>query len=149
MASPPLLAPSLRSRAVVTGNPVRAELLDGDPAAAIKALDWTGHDPRLPTVYVTGGAQGSVQINHLIQAILPRLLAQANVIHQCGANSLPTIQESAARLDNASADRYRVVDFVSAELPGVLALADVVVSRSGAGTLAELTASASHRCSYR
>lgn len=83
-ASLPFLPQSLRSRAVVTGNPVRAELLDGDPAAAIKALDWPGHDPRLPTVYVTGGAQGSVQINQLVQAVLPRLLNQANVIHQRG-----------------------------------------------------------------
>ncbi|MGH3991387.1 MAG: UDP-N-acetylglucosamine--N-acetylmuramyl-(pentapeptide) pyrophosphoryl-undecaprenol N-acetylglucosamine transferase, partial [Pseudonocardiaceae bacterium] len=139
-ASLPLLARSLRSRAVVTGNPVRSELLDGDPAAAIKALEWTGHDPGLPTVYVTGGAQGSVQINHLIQAVLPRLLQQANVIHQCGRNSLAATQELAARLDNALAERYRVVDFVGSELPGVLALADLVVSRSGAGTLAELTA---------
>jgi len=139
-ASLPLLAPSLRSRAVVTGNPVRAELLDGDPAAAIKALDWTGHDPGLPTVYVTGGAQGSVQINTLVEAVLPRLLQQANVIHQCGRISLAATQELAARLDSTLADRYRVVDFVGAELPGVLALADIVVSRSGAGTLAELTA---------
>ncbi len=139
-ASLPLLAPSLRSRAVVTGNPVRPALLDGDPAAAIKALDWTGHDPRLPTVYVTGGAQGSVQINHLVEAILPRLLAQANVIHQCGHHSLAATQELTRRLDTALADRYQVVDFIGAELPGVLALADIVVSRSGAGTLAELTA---------
>lgn len=139
-ASLPLLAPALRSRAVVTGNPVRAELLGGDPAAAIKALDWTGHDSRLPTVYVTGGAQGSAQINQLIQAILPRLLAQANVVHQCGRNSLAATQELAARLDADLAERYRVVDFVGPELPDVFALADILVSRSGAGTLAELTA---------
>ncbi|HEY2764894.1 MAG TPA: UDP-N-acetylglucosamine--N-acetylmuramyl-(pentapeptide) pyrophosphoryl-undecaprenol N-acetylglucosamine transferase [Pseudonocardiaceae bacterium] len=139
-ASLPLLAPSLRSRAVVTGNPVRSELLDGDPAAAIKALEWTGHDPQLPTVYITGGAQGSVQINQLIQTVLPRLLQQANVIHQCGGNSLATTQALAAQLDDALADRYRVLDFVGPELADVLALADIVVSRSGAGTLAELTA---------
>ncbi len=139
-ASLPLLPESLRTRAVVTGNPVRPELLDGDPAAAVKALEWTGHDPDLPTVYVTGGAQGSVQINRLVEAVLPRLLRRANVIHQCGQTSLAATRQLAAGLADALAARYRVVDFVGAELPDVLALADIVISRSGAGTLAELTA---------
>jgi UDP-N-acetylglucosamine--N-acetylmuramyl-(pentapeptide) pyrophosphoryl-undecaprenol N-acetylglucosamine transferase len=139
-ASLPLLPESLRARAVVTGNPVRPELLDGDPAAAVKALEWVGHDPDLPTVYVTGGAQGAVQINRLVEAVLPRLLLRANVIHQCGQVSLAATRQRAAGLADALAARYRVVDFVGAELPDVLALADIVISRSGAGTLAELTA---------
>ncbi len=140
VASLPLLPESLRTWAVVTGNPVRPELLDGDPAAAVKALEWAGHDPGLPTVYVTGGAQGSVQINRLVEAVLPRLLLRANVIHQCGQTSLAATRHLAAGLADALAARYRVVDFVGAELPDVLALADIVISRSGAGTLAELTA---------
>jgi UDP-N-acetylglucosamine--N-acetylmuramyl-(pentapeptide) pyrophosphoryl-undecaprenol N-acetylglucosamine transferase len=139
-ASLALLPESLRARAVVTGNPVRPELLDGDPAAAVKALEWTGHHPDLPTVYVTGGAQGSVQINRLVETVLPRLLERANVIHQCGQTSLAATRQLAAGLADALADRYRVVDFLGAELPDVLALADIVISRSGAGTLAELTA---------
>jgi UDP-N-acetylglucosamine--N-acetylmuramyl-(pentapeptide) pyrophosphoryl-undecaprenol N-acetylglucosamine transferase len=139
-ASLPLLPESLRARAVVTGNPVRPELLDGDSAAAVKALEWTGYDPTLPTVYVTGGAQGAVQINRLVEAVLPRLLQRANVIHQCGQTSLPATRQLAAGLADDLAARYRVMDFVGAELPDVLALADIVISRSGAGTLAELTA---------
>ncbi|HEU0086558.1 MAG TPA: UDP-N-acetylglucosamine--N-acetylmuramyl-(pentapeptide) pyrophosphoryl-undecaprenol N-acetylglucosamine transferase [Pseudonocardiaceae bacterium] len=139
-ASLPLLPPALRGRAVVTGNPVRPELLTGDPAAAVKALDWTGHDPGRPTIYITGGAQGSVQINRLVNAVLPRLLTRANVIHQCGQASLAATQQLAARLASSLTERYRVVDFVGSELPDVLALADIVISRSGAGTLAELTA---------
>lgn len=62
------------------------------------------------------------------------------MIHQCGPNSLAATQALAAQLDTTLADRYQVMDFVGAELPGVLALADVVISRSGAGTLSELTA---------
>lgn len=139
-ASLPLLAKSLQTRAVVTGNPVRQELLGGDPLVALKDLDWTGHDPSLPTVYVTGGAQGSVQINNLITGLLPRLLERANVLHQCGRTSLAAVRAATGHLDDPLAERYRAVEFVGAELPGVLALADIVVSRSGAGTLAELTA---------
>jgi UDP-N-acetylglucosamine--N-acetylmuramyl-(pentapeptide) pyrophosphoryl-undecaprenol N-acetylglucosamine transferase len=71
---------------------------------------------------------------------LPWLLERANVIHQCGANSVEATREAARRLPAALTGRYLVTGFVGPELPGVLALADVVISRSGAGTIAELTA---------
>lgn len=135
-----LLPAALRARAVVTGNPIRVELLGGDADRGVKALGWSGWDAGLPTVYVTGGAQGSVQINRLVEAVLEWLLQRANVVHQCGASSLAQLQRRAEQLPATLAGRYRVIEFVGAELPDVQALADVVVSRSGAGTLAELTA---------
>lgn len=135
-----LLPATLRGRAVVTGNPIRVELLGGEARRGVEALGWTGWDARLPTVYVTGGAQGSVQINRLVESVLERLLPRANVVHQCGASSLAGLQRRAEQLPAELAGRYRVIEFVGAELRDVQALADVVVSRSGAGTLAELTA---------
>ncbi len=135
-----LLPAMLRGRAVVTGNPIRVELLGGEADRGVKALGWTGWDSGLPTVYVTGGAQGSVQINRLVAAVLEWLLHRANVVHQCGASSLVDLQRRAERLPAELAGRYRVIEFIGAELRDVQALADVVVSRSGAGTLAELTA---------
>jgi UDP-N-acetylglucosamine--N-acetylmuramyl-(pentapeptide) pyrophosphoryl-undecaprenol N-acetylglucosamine transferase len=139
-ASLELLPAGVRARAVVTGNPIRTELLHGDAGRAVTALGWAGWDAARPTVYVTGGAQGAVQINRLVAAVLETLLAQANVVHQCGASSLTELTHRAEQLPPELAARYRVVEFVGSELPDVLALADVVVSRSGAGTLAELTA---------
>lgn len=135
-----LLPATARARAVVTGNPIRTELLNGYASRAVKALDWTGWDAARPTVYVTGGAQGAVQVNRLVAAVLDTLLPRANVVHQCGAGSLAEVTRRAEQLPAELAARYRVVGFVGPELPDVLALADVVVSRSGAGTLAELTA---------
>jgi UDP-N-acetylglucosamine--N-acetylmuramyl-(pentapeptide) pyrophosphoryl-undecaprenol N-acetylglucosamine transferase len=135
-----LLPAGVRARAVVTGNPIRTELLGGDAGKAVAALDWTGWDATRPTVYVTGGAQGAVQVNRLVTAVLDTLLPRANVVHQCGASSLAEVTRCAEQLPAELAARYRVVEFVGPELPDVLALADVVVSRSGAGTLAELTA---------
>ncbi len=139
-ASVDLLPAAMRGRAVVTGNPIRAELLGGDPARAVTALEWADWDAARPTIYVTGGAQGAVQVNRLVAAVLETLLARANVVHQCGAGSLADMARLAEQLPAELAARYRVVGFVGPELPDVLALADVVVSRSGAGTLAELTA---------
>ncbi|MCF4123719.1 UDP-N-acetylglucosamine--N-acetylmuramyl-(pentapeptide) pyrophosphoryl-undecaprenol N-acetylglucosamine transferase, partial [Antribacter sp. KLBMP9083] len=135
-----LLPPTIRERAVVTGNPVRAEVLTGEPMKAVDVLGLDSFQPDLPVVYVTGGAQGSVQINTLIAESLPWLLERANVIHQCGPNNVETMTETATALPADLAGRYWVLGFVAAELPDVLALADVVVSRSGAGTIAELTA---------
>jgi UDP-N-acetylglucosamine--N-acetylmuramyl-(pentapeptide) pyrophosphoryl-undecaprenol N-acetylglucosamine transferase len=135
-----LLPPQARAAAVVTGNPVRAEVLAGDAGRAAPALGWTGMAPGLPVVYVTGGAQGSAQVNGVVTSVLPWLLERANVIHQCGQDWAAQMSEAAGRLPAALAARYLVTGFIGPELPDVLALADVVVSRSGAGTIAELTA---------
>lgn len=136
----PLLPEVVRGAAVVTGNPIRPEVLAGHPDEAVEALGLHGFDRRLPTVYVTGGAQGSQQINGLVRDALPWLLERANVIHQCGPDNVEELRRHVVSLPAASAGRYYLAGFVGGELPDVLALADVVVSRSGAGTLAELTA---------
>ena len=136
----PLLPSAARAKAVLTGNPVRPELLAGDADKAVHTLGLHGFDRSLPTVYVTGGAQGARQINDLVHTVLPELLGAANVVHQCGPDHLDGLRRSVADLPDAFAQRYLLTAFVGAELPDVLALADVVISRSGAGTLAELTA---------
>ena len=139
-ASLPLLPDSARRTAVVTGNPVRPQVLTGSADKAVAALGLDGFDRRLPTVYVTGGAQGARQINQAVAAILPWLLERANVIHQCGPTAVEDLATRAAALPAQLVGRYFLTGFVGPELPDVLALADVVVSRSGAGTIAEITA---------
>ncbi|MDQ8707507.1 UDP-N-acetylglucosamine--N-acetylmuramyl-(pentapeptide) pyrophosphoryl-undecaprenol N-acetylglucosamine transferase [Streptomyces sp. LHD-70] len=136
----PLLPEAVRPVAVVTGNPVRPEVLTGHADKAIGTLGLTGFDRRLPTLYVTGGAQGAQQINHVVGDALEWLLERANVVHQCGPDNVASLGELAAALPPELAGRYHLTGFVGPELPDVLALADVVISRSGAGTLAELTA---------
>ncbi|WP_017601758.1 UDP-N-acetylglucosamine--N-acetylmuramyl-(pentapeptide) pyrophosphoryl-undecaprenol N-acetylglucosamine transferase, partial [Nocardiopsis lucentensis] len=139
-SSTELLPDEVRDRAVITGNPVRPEVLRGQAGRAAEALGFDGHDPSLPTVYVTGGAQGSVQINGTVRDLLPWLLTRANVVHQCGAANLEALRDASRGLAPELRGRYHVTDFVGPELPDLLALADVVISRSGAGTIAELTA---------
>ncbi|MEU6428512.1 glycosyltransferase [Microbispora sp. NPDC046973] len=63
------------------GQPHPPPLLHGIPA---RAHERYGLAPDLPLVYVTGGVQGSRQINILIEQILPALLTRAQVLHQCG-----------------------------------------------------------------
>lgn len=135
-----LLPEAVRRRTVVTGNPVRPQVLAGIAQRAVSALGLTGFDPGLPTVYVTGGAQGSAQINALVVEVLAWLLERANVVHQCGPTHVDALHEQCAGLPEDLSRRYLPIGFVGAELPDLLALADVVLSRSGAGTIAELTA---------
>ncbi|MEV0112540.1 UDP-N-acetylglucosamine--N-acetylmuramyl-(pentapeptide) pyrophosphoryl-undecaprenol N-acetylglucosamine transferase [Streptomyces sp. NPDC050844] len=136
----PLLPDSVRDVAVVTGNPVRPEVLTGHSGKAVEALGLNGFDRHLPTLYVTGGAQGAKQINDVVRDVLPWLLERTNVIHQCGPSHVDGLHQHAATLPAHLAGRYYLTGFVGPEIPDVLALADVVISRSGAGTLAEVTA---------
>ncbi|BCY10625.1 glycosyltransferase [Actinoplanes sp. L3-i22] len=126
-----------RSRAVVTGNPVRPAVLRGDAAKGLAAY---GLDPAVPLVLVTGGASGAQQVNRMLSGALAELLPYCQIVHQCGGLSLAEMQEVARGLPAHLAHRYQVYDFIHDELPDLLAAATVVVARSGAGTVAELTA---------
>lgn len=96
-----------RSRAVVTGNPVRPAVLSGDPAKGLAAY---GLDPAVPLVLVTGGASGAQQINRMLTGALAGLLPHCQIVHQCGSLSLAEMQEVARGLPPHLAQRYRVVD---------------------------------------
>ena len=129
--------PGLAAKAVVTGNPVRAAVLAGDRRKGFAAF---GLDPAVPLVLVTGGATGAQQVNKMVTGALAGLLRECQVVHQCGSGDLAAMQQVAGALPPQLAARYRVMDFVHDELPDLLAAATIVVSRAGAGTVAELTA---------
>ena len=125
-------------RVVVTGNPLRAELRGGARADAVARF---GLDPAVPLVYVTGGALGAHAINRAVGDALPRLLAIAQLVHQCGDNvqtgDHAWLHARRAGLPPSAAARYTVVPFVAAELAGIYAAASLVVARAGAGTVNE------------
>jgi UDP-N-acetylglucosamine--N-acetylmuramyl-(pentapeptide) pyrophosphoryl-undecaprenol N-acetylglucosamine transferase len=131
------LPPRARRRAVVTGNPIRPAVLNGNPAKGLAAY---GLDPAVPLVLVTGGASGAQQVNRLLAGMMPDLLQHCQVVHQCGSLGHTEMQQVAHRLPAQVAHRYHVIDFIHDELPDLLAAATIVVARSGAGTVAELTA---------
>jgi UDP-N-acetylglucosamine--N-acetylmuramyl-(pentapeptide) pyrophosphoryl-undecaprenol N-acetylglucosamine transferase len=128
-------------KAFVTGNPLRPGLLSGD---AGRAAEMLGFSPDVPTVYVTGGAQGSHAINMAVKDALPRLLEACQVLHQCGegpegsGSDLRELQAAREALTPEQAARYRVQAYVGEEIADVYALASLVVGRAGAGTVNEL-----------
>jgi len=134
------LPPKLRAKTFVTGNPVRSAIFGGDRARAALSCGFDPVDDALPTVYVTGGALGAQSINRAVEAALPDLLTFCRVIHQCGKQDGGHMERVWAVLSPGQQRRYYVVPFVGAEIADFFALADLVVGRSGAGTVTEVAA---------
>ena len=132
-------ANSYRGRVVVTGNPVRASLLSGDAECGRAAF---GFGPELPVLLVTGGARGATPINTRVAAILPELLETAQVLHQTGVaeanNDAAMLRAAQATWPERLQRRYVVREFIREELADVYAMADVILGRAGAGTVATL-----------
>ena len=70
---------------VLTGTPIRQELLKGDK---VQALNFTGFSAAKPTILIIGGSLGSVAVNNAVRSILPQLLEKFQVIHLCGKGKL-------------------------------------------------------------
>lgn len=125
---------------VLTGNPVRAAVRTGDAATAARRFRF---DPTVPTIYVTGGAQGSHAINQAVLGALQPLVELTQVIHQCGdvegtREDYERLVQRTAELSQDLQSRYALVRFVGSEIGEVYALSDLVVGRAGASTVNEL-----------
>jgi UDP-N-acetylglucosamine--N-acetylmuramyl-(pentapeptide) pyrophosphoryl-undecaprenol N-acetylglucosamine transferase len=135
-----------RTKAFVTGGVVRKIVLAGDADRGRQRFGFTGDLADLPVVYITGGAQGSSVINTAVRDSLSELLTECCIIHQCGTQRGSSIQDedllkaAAAALPEAQQIRYYVTPFIGDEIGDVYALADLVVGRSGAGTISEVCA---------
>ncbi|MEZ4859769.1 MAG: UDP-N-acetylglucosamine--N-acetylmuramyl-(pentapeptide) pyrophosphoryl-undecaprenol N-acetylglucosamine transferase [Caldilineaceae bacterium] len=147
-------------KAVVTGYPVRRELLDlvGNgrldaqrhrenraqlrrqlAAQLERPLDASGEAGPQPLVLVWGGSQGSRNINEATWAALPQLLPHVQILHVVGNRDWAAWQ---AKLQQPPVDvnlwrRYHPVAYLHEEMVLALAAADLTVARAGASTLGE------------
>ncbi|MDR0669339.1 MAG: UDP-N-acetylglucosamine--N-acetylmuramyl-(pentapeptide) pyrophosphoryl-undecaprenol N-acetylglucosamine transferase [Treponema sp.] len=122
------LPPACRSLVTVSGNPVRPGFRSANPvaeAAAGRAFLGLGEGERI--LLVLGASQGSVELNTLVREALPELTKYYVVVHQTGPGN-----EGAE-----PSGRYRPYAYFREEMPQVLAAADLVLSRAGAGTVWE------------
>lgn len=123
-------------RLVFTGNPVRNEIAK---AHRLEGLAKFRLDEQLPVVFVTGGSRGAQQINDVVAESLPQLLEFTQVIHVTGEGELERVKFSVGRMGKLpNADRYHVYGFLMGEMAAGLAVADLVLARAGANTIAEL-----------
>ncbi len=137
-----------KGKAVVTGYPVRAELVQwaSDRPGARRHLAQALERPTLeergvPLVLVWGGSQGARVINEATWAALSQLLPQAHLLHVVGTRDWPIYQAQAAELAAAAgthfASRYHPVAYLHDEMMVALAAADLSVARAGASILGE------------
>ncbi len=119
-----------KEKAVLTGSPIRRELLQGDRQKGLSFIGW--NDSTKPTLLVIGGSQGSAVINKALRQDLDVLLKDIRIIHLCGKGNLDS------SLDGR--DGYVQLEYVSDELKDLFALADFVLSRAGANSICELLA---------
>ena len=131
-----------KKRVVLIGNPVRSELLENIPAPE-SAKAALGFDAKRPLVFFVGGSQGAARINQFVVENLPEFLARFQVVHQSGnANFKDADVMSRSVLNGLPDDKrgdYKLFGFMAAdEIKNAYAAADIVVSRTGASSIAEI-----------
>ena len=126
---PETLAYLPKDKAILTGSPIRKELLEGDRLAGLAYAKLSGNRP---VILIIGGSLGSVTVNNAVRAILPKLLKNYQVIHICGKGNL---DESLMGTVG-----YVQYEYVDAPLKDLFAAADLMISRAGANAICEILA---------
>lgn len=119
-----------KEKIVLTGNPVRQDLIDIDTKRN-EAIAFYGLDPNKKTLLVLGGSLGARRVNQLIEKELDNFLLQnVQVIWQCGKLYFEDYKKY-------NQQHVKVVDFIE-RMDFVYAAADVIISRAGASSVSEL-----------
>jgi len=115
-------------KGVLTGTPIRQEILHGSRIAGAAFCNFAAEKPVL---LVMGGSQGSAVINACLRDALDDLLTDFNIIHGCGKGN---VDEAASR------DGYLQFEFIGDNMGDLYALADLVVCRAGSNSISEFLA---------
>ncbi|MEO6533165.1 MAG: undecaprenyldiphospho-muramoylpentapeptide beta-N-acetylglucosaminyltransferase [Pseudolysinimonas sp.] len=120
------------AHSTVVGMPLRREIETLDlPSARAEGRAFFGLDHRMPTLLVTGGSTGARRINESVSASVAALLGCGwQVLHLTGSRT-PVADPGLAG--------YHILEYCD-RMDLALAVADLAISRAGAGTLAELAA---------
>lgn len=121
-------------KTVLTGLPLRKEFFQKLPAAK---------DVNRKTIYITGGSLGAHAINILIEGVLVKLLKRFFIIHQTGDaqeyGDYDRLEKIKDGLPKNLRDKYKLFKFIDPkDTAWVINSADLVISRSGMNTVAEL-----------
>jgi UDP-N-acetylglucosamine--N-acetylmuramyl-(pentapeptide) pyrophosphoryl-undecaprenol N-acetylglucosamine transferase len=119
---------------MLTGNPIRKEVVDIENKR-FAAAEMLSLSPHKQTILVTGGSLGAGTLNKSFLAGVDKLIeADVQLIWQTGKYYYQHIKETLAGREHAN---IKVVEFLH-KMELAYAAADVIVSRAGAGTIAEL-----------
>lgn len=132
----------------IVGNPVRSSLFNqstplgaigGEQAQACRSL---GLNPDEPVILILGGSQGATRLNNFILENLDNLTENFQILHQVGEKNYKEYKEevefTVKNWGDRQKNRYSFSSFFGREFNEVLAAADIVIARAGAGTISEL-----------
>lgn len=117
------------SKAVVTGSPIRRELMRGDRQTGLAFCNLSGQKPVL---LVMGGSLGAGALNEAVDASIDPILDHFSIIHLRGKGNINTYL--------MGKKEYAQFEYISAEMPDLFAAADIVLSRAGANAIFEFLA---------
>lgn len=118
-----------KHKACLTGIPIRKELFEGNANLGMWLCRFTKEKPIL---LIIGGSQGSRFINNAVRESLNKLTERFQICHICGKGGTDS--------ELLNKRGYKQFEYVTEELPHLLAMSQVVISRAGATTLFELLA---------
>lgn len=131
-----------KEKVALVGNPVRPSLFSISLGKE-SARQHFGLETEIPTIFFLGGSQGAVQINDFISTNLAEFLKEMQIIHITGENNFEEYQKligvTLADVPEELRRRYRYFpyfDFI--EMRDAYYAADIVVARSGSGTISEI-----------
>lgn len=131
-------------KTALIGNPVRSEIIQICRAAsqeikeeAKKLFQISGQKP---IIFVLGGSQGARPLNKFILQLLPQLLEKYELIHQVGSKNYDQIEKKVGQNRPANYHFYAFLD--ENQYAVAYLLADLVISRAGAGSIFETAACA-------
>jgi len=127
------------SRIIVTGNPIRSDLLKVSKKEGLNAFGFT---PELPVVFVVGGSRGAKKINETVLPLAKQCVKEGKyqLLHMTGETQYESVKNSyKAEGIPIDAKYLKVVPYLH-NMPHAMAAADIIISRCGASTLSEITA---------
>ncbi len=122
-----------KEKVMLVGTPIREELFNGIKARALDFLKFQDNSKEI--ILVMGGSLGAKAINNAVRANLSELCGKYNIVHLCGKNNL--LEGTEAEKHKSS---YRQYEFITEELPDIMAACSFVVSRAGSNAIHEFAA---------
>ena len=114
-----------KNKGLYLGPIIRDQIKGGSKEAGLKAFGFKGDRPIL---LILGGSSGAQKINEAIWANLERLLEDFDILHGTGKGKIRKDIEKAG---------YKQVEYIKDNMKDVLAMADIIVSRSGSNAIFE------------
>ena len=131
-------------RIILSGNPIRKEIVAADETMVKEAIEFYGLDPQKKHIFIVGGSLGSATLNNAMKKWIQDGCPGGEgieVIWQCGKYYKPSVDEFMAKAKETGlkTEGIQYSDFIK-RMDLAYAASDVIITRSGASSVSELCA---------